>query len=420
MYLTVAHLKSFPVSLRKLQAGFCGLGLALGLGCLTSSLCPAQEHNVLCSDGSGSLHADFRTGVGLQVGAARTGELAARTCQATLSWRQGSLIVSAHAPEIDVDAFGVDLGLGEPVAALQVRKSRNECCMEYQIYSLETPPRLLRTIAGGDHFSAADTDLDGRIEIWTHDAAAVEGFEHLSPGEFDSAPTVVLRFSHGELQDASGEFVSHFDHEIERLRKELDDEGLREFKNTDGQLSASVAGSAERMHRLRGVKAKVLEIVWAYLYSGREQQAWRVLAEMWPTADVTRIRAAIQSAHARGITAGINRTSSAGPANRKRAPIFDAMDESGSGKLEITPPVSILLRRPAPGESPNENPTQSESLLELVIDSAGKVRSAKAVGKSQPADAALIQAASGWKFIPAFRAGRPVASRMRLAVSLRQ
>jgi hypothetical protein len=69
--------------------------------------------------------------------------------------------------------------------------------------------------------------------------------------------------------------------EIRRLGKDLDPQALRNFKNSDGNLSANSL-SAERLHQLRGVKAKVLEIAWCCLSSGREQQAWRSLAEMWP------------------------------------------------------------------------------------------------------------------------------------------
>ncbi|HMH05531.1 MAG TPA: hypothetical protein VK579_02505, partial [Terriglobales bacterium] len=83
-------------------------------------------------------------------------------------------------------------------------------------------------------------------------------------------------------------------------------------------------------------------------------------------------------------------------------------------------PEPILLRRPSLLGSPDQDFPQSELLLELVIDSAGKVRSAEPAGKAKPADADLIHAAVGWKFIPAFKAGRAVASRMRLAVSLKQ
>jgi hypothetical protein len=293
--------------------------------------------------------------------------------------------------------------------------------MEYQVYSLERPPRLLWTVTGGDFFSAADTDLDGRIEIWTNDAAAVEDFENLSPAELDSAPTIVLRFAHGELLDVSSEFQPYFDREIARLRKELDADGLRDFKSSDGKLSPNALFSAERLHRLRGVKARILGILWGYLYSGREQQAWRALAEMWPASDAARIHAAILNARARGIRTQVNVVSSARADNRqKRVHIFDAIGESASGKLEVTPPAQIMLRRPTLAGTPGQDLPQSELVLDLVIDSAGKVRSVELAGKAQAVDAMLIDAANGWKFIPAFKAGRAVASRMRLAVSLRQ
>ncbi len=205
------RLKPSAPSLWKLQVRFCWVTLALALCCVTASLCVAQDHDVLCSDGSGSFQAEFHTGVTVQVRAARTGDLATRTCEATLGWNKDSLIIATNASQLDVDTFGVDLGLGVPVTTFQAKKSGNECCMEYQVYSLERPPRLLRTVTGGDFFSAADTDLDGRLEIWTNDAAAVEGFENLGPAELDSAPTIVLRFEHGELLEASSEFQPYFD-----------------------------------------------------------------------------------------------------------------------------------------------------------------------------------------------------------------
>jgi hypothetical protein len=56
----------------------------------------------------------------------------------------------------------------------------------------------------------------------------------------------------------------------------------------------------------------------------------------------------------------------------------------------------------------------AERLMDLVIDSAGKVHSAKMVGDD---DKSTIAASSEWRFVPAFRAGQPVASWMRLSVT---
>ena len=48
----------------------------------------------------------------------------------------------------------------------------------------------------------------------------------------------------------------------------------------------------------------------------------------------------------------------------------------------------------------------------LVIDSAGKVRSAVPIGNMSTTNLDLMSALSQWKFIPAFKDHRPVASTM--------
>jgi hypothetical protein len=338
-----------------------------------------------------------------------------------MSWDLHNEVVATDAFQLDVDAFGVDLGVGAPVVTLQVKKSSADCCMTYLIYSLQKPSRLLRTIPGGDFFSAADTDLDGRVEIWSHDAAAVAGFETFVLGELDAPPTIVLRFEGGRLLDVSSEFQTYFDSEIATIREKIDQQDLLDFKSSNGALTPPTALSAEQLHRLRRVNARVLEIVWSYLYSGREQEAWRSLAEMWPAADVERIRTAVLDARSHGIRAEVDGVSTGGASGKKkkRVALFDAASRSGPGGSEIISPRPIQLRRP-PLSAPSQSLPESEPelLLDLVIDSAGKVRSAEPAGKTKWADAELLRATEEWKFIPAFKGNRPVACRSRLAVSL--
>jgi hypothetical protein len=331
-------------------------------------------------------------------------------------------VVEPEASQVDIDVLGADLGLGTPVVAFQMKKSNADWRMAYQIYSLQKPPRLLRTIAGGDFFSAADTDLDGRIEIWTGDAQAVDGFENLSLGEFDFVPTIVLRFEDRRLMDVSSEFRAHFDHQIAHLRAHLDSQELSDFKNSDGKLPAMSALPVEQLHRLRITKIKVLEIVWAYLYSGREQDAWQALAEMWPPSDLERIHASVLNARTRGVRSQIDGTS-AGTSRfhwKKFAYIYETVGDAGGDSTDTsvvslradTNPEPILLRRPPPPGIQEAVPKSEES-VDLVIDAAGKVRSAKTVGA---ADQELISAAADWKFIPAFKDSRAVATRLRFAV----
>jgi hypothetical protein len=386
---------------------------------------------VVCREGVGDFEAEFQTVVTVRVGPARIRDLESRVCNAALSWGDQNLVVVDAASQADVDAFGVDLGVGAPVVAMQVKKSKTECCMEYKIYSLRAPPVLLRSIAGGEFFSAEDTDLDGHVEIWTDDAASVDGFENFHLRDLDFAPPMVLRFVRGQLLDVSSEFGPYFDQKIAEMRTKLNPQDLGDFKSSDGKLASTAALSAGWLMRLRGVKVKVLEIVWSYLYSGREQDAWRSLAEMWPVADFDRIRAALLNARARGIRSqldGVSKATSTG--HEGHAKIFDGTTvvtatpgltpKGAKLKLEITPPKAILMERPPPVTPVEIELAQSESALKLVIDSAGKVRSVEVLGNVQSVDEGLLRSTSNWKFIPAFSEGQPVASQILLGVSLKR
>jgi hypothetical protein len=414
----------------RFRRGAASLGLFL-LSCVTASACHAQTHDVVCRDGVGDFEAEFPTGVKVRVGPARIGDLESRVCAAAISWSDQKLAIADTASQADVDAFGVDLGVGAPVAAIQIKRSKAECCMEYKIYSLRAPPVLLRSLTGGEFFSAADTDLDGRVEIWTDDAASVEGFENLRLRDLDFAPPIVLRFGRGRLLDVSSEFQPYFDQKIADERAKLNPQDLGDFKTSDGKLASPAALPAGWLFRLRNVKMKVLEIVWAYLYSGREKEAWRSLAEMWPAADVDRIRTAIMNARARGIRSQVDGVSNASSAGHEvHAKIFDGTlvvaptpgvtPKGVKPKQEITPPKAILMERPPPMTPVEIELAQTESSLKLVIDSAGKVRSVEVIGNVQSVDEGLLRSTANWKFIPAFSEGQPVASRIFLGVSLKR
>jgi VWFA-related protein len=397
----------------------------------------SQTQPVVCSGGFGSFDSESTTGLTVSVGAARNGEFAARACQAKLSWDKQDLLVEPVAWKVDVDAMGVDLGVGSLVVALQVKTTKVDPLMKYEVYSLQKPPQQLRVITGGDFYSAADTDLDGRIEIWTDDAGAVNGFENLTLTALDFAPTVVLRFERRQLIDVSSEFQSHFDRQIAVVRAQLNAQQLSDFKNSDGKLSPLLPPSLDELRRLRATKIKVLEIVWGYLYSGREQDAWNALADMWPAADFDRIRTSMLNARAHGIRSevdGVSHKLSPSHFKKKHAMIYDRVSNaspdgnllswdyapglSGPSKDKHTFeadtfPVQILLRRPAPPDA-SQAVLGTEVAVNLVIDAAGKVRSAKTEGKP---DKPLIDATADWKFIPALKDGLPVASRLRLGVT---
>jgi hypothetical protein len=404
----------------------------LFLFCAMAGACRAQTEPVVCHAGSGNFEAASPTGITVQVGAARAEGFARRECEATLLWDKRRLVVATGVAQMDVDAFGIDLGLGAPVVTFQVKKADAECCMALEVYSLRKPPKLLRTITGGSFFSTADTDLDGQIEIWTNDAAALNGFENLTADTRDVAPTVILRFERGRLLDVSSEFQGYFDGEIAGARSKLTPDDLREFKNSNGRLPPTAHFSPMdlgRSENLERTKERVLQIVWSYLYSGREEEARNSLTELWPPADLDRIRAAIEGARARGIRAQVDGASekiSSGA--EKYAEVFDArtlrtvqpgmkLSDGGAEKrgLGITLPVPILIGHKAAEGQSEETLSDSGLLLDLVIDSAGKVRSAES---DDPAfDSTLKSSTARWKFIPTLRGDRAIASRIYFIIT---
>ena len=347
------------------------------------------------------------------MGAAKTGGLATRTCEATLRQSDQTVVVATGASEIDLDAFGADVGTGGPVASFQVKKSDAECCRSYQIYSLQKLPHLLRTLTGGSSYRAADVDLDGRVEIWTDDAAAVNQFENLSLAELDFAPPVILRFEHNQLLDVSSEFQSYFDDRIAQQRAKLDARALKDFKDSDGKLLPDLSATPDRMHRLRRTKIAVLEILWSYLYSGREQRAWSALADLWPEKDAKRIQGELVSARNSGIRAQIDGDETNTTKRKRHTEIYDVT--SAAPGSAVAPPEGIMLRQSP--ETYAESLKSGETYLNLVIDAAGKVRSAELSGAEKSSNRALIDVAMEWTFIPALKGGRAVASKTRLAIS---
>jgi hypothetical protein len=355
----------------------------------------------------------------------RKGSFAQRACVAKLVWNGQEISVASDAAQVGIDVLGADLGFGKPVVAFQIDESGAGSNRTYQIYSLARPPQPLYTIKGADSYRAADTDLDGRVEIWTDDALAVDGFERVPSADLDFPPTVVLRFEKGRPVDVGSEFLSYYDAQIAKLRSQVSESDLAEFKQSDGDLSAITPQSGGEFHRLARTKISVLEIVWAYLYSGREREAWSALNEMWPARDLERIRISVWNVHQSGILHNIDR-SRRSSSRKGYGTIYDAIDTSvvvstynpnrgapdpSRAESPIVQPKSILLRRPPP--SPDGNLPSANETIELVVDAAGKVRSAKVLNG---VDQLLVQASAGWQFIPAFRDGRPVACRFRLGI----
>jgi hypothetical protein len=410
--------------------------------CVTQVSCHSQSGGILCTGGSGQFTSTTTSKLTVTVGTQKDRGFSTRACEASLVWNKKKLTVVSDAWQVDLDAMNVDFGLGAPVVAFQFKKSDADSEMTYQVFSLHAPPVLLRTITGGEFFRAADTDMDGRIEIWAGDATAASGFENLPMANIDFPPTVVMRFEDRRLIDVSSEFRPFYDRRIAELHAQLDTAQMSDLKASNGKLDNLPPWQVEKLRALLSAKTKVLEIIWAYLYSGREQEAWQALADMWPAADLDRIRASIVKARAGGITTQVDGVARPGISLRKldRIHVYDLTmanktidpiaakmaglshpaepqtDSSRSGDIVVPQPISISTPRPSDIEHVIP---KSGLLLDLVIDDAGKVSSAQLLNEEDkgPIADSLIIASGHWKFIPAIKNGRAVASHIRLAVS---
>lgn len=443
----------YPDSCRKIMSAWkISIGILL-LSILTiSGSCRSQAQRYLCSDGFGTFTSQFSTGVTVTVGPTRNGGFVSHSCDASLRWGSVVLSVATAAYRVDIDVMGADLGLGVPVVAFQIQNSYTDKLMVYRIYTLKKPPKLVSTITGGDSYDARDRFLEGRNEIWTDDATAVDGFESLPLSSFDFLPTVALRFEKHQLTDVSPEFQPYFDRQIAQVKAQLDARSLKEFKDTDGKLSTVPPQLLAELHEIVRTKIAILEIVWAYLYSGREQEAWNALAEMWPPADVSRIRTAIENARAHGILRQAQEDSKPAVALpwKRHAMIFNMeaerkeiivntaqqtingesdgsmipyMDDKGEGipASGAIPPKVIFIGIPHRSDEQLVRP-ETEVYLNLIVDAAGKVQSAELADKAHrvPGADADIRASATWNFIPAFSAGQPVACRIRLVALLQR
>src|SRR5579863_264940 len=193
---------------------------------------------------------------------------------------------------------GEDLfGDGNPSLVLEGYSGGAHCCYTYEIVSLGDTPVILRPIQNESPFFFFKDPASKQFRILTSDGAFdyFDGMCHACT----PFPRVVLQVDHSGLHDASPNFVEQYDSEI----------ALARAKIAEGDIQRFIVADFE------DAKKVVLEIVFSYLYSGREAEAWQTLGEMWPAADRERIKALIVKTRANGILSRLAKTGPISVAN---------------------------------------------------------------------------------------------------------
>lgn len=174
-------------------------------------------------------------------------------------------------------------GDGHPSLILEGYSGGDHCCFTYEILSLGDRPIVLGPIHNESPVYFFKDPASHQYRIMTGDG----GFHSFDGRCFDCSPfpRLVLQVDDMGIHDVSSQFAEQYDSEIALARAKIGEGEIARFQQVDFEDARKI----------------VLEIVFSYLYSGRETEAWQTLDEMWPARDRDRIRKLIVATRAKGI-----------------------------------------------------------------------------------------------------------------------
>ncbi len=246
-----------------------------------------------CTSGKGSFRANIRGySVTIQRSPLAEGHVSGEIlgCRAFVKGPEGQRLFSTADWGMTLYESEKDInGDGNPDLVFEAYTGGAHCCWTYWIVSPTDEPALLAYFENERGASFDDTDGDGRIEIWTTDGA-FDYFDDLSHAD-TPFPTVVLELDGREFRNISSRFRASYEKEITQARRQLRRSGLTDI----------VVARDRSFGDYFVWKQSVLEIVFAYLYSGREHHAWKTIDKMWPADDRARIKKLIWECRSRGV-----------------------------------------------------------------------------------------------------------------------
>jgi len=189
------------------------------------------------------------------------------------------------------EGSGEDIfGNGNPALILEGYSGGAHCCYTYQLVDLAEKPVILSPIENASPFFFFKDPASKQFRIMASDGT-FDFFDDMCHA-CAPFPRVVLRADDAGLHDVSADFVEQYDSEIALTRARIGNGKIGKFEIAD----------------FNDAKSIVLEVVFSYLYSGREPQAWQALDEMWPAADRERIKKLIIETRAKGLLSKLGKT----------------------------------------------------------------------------------------------------------------
>ena len=265
------------------------LTLALFL-IICASCAIAQRENQRCLRGATTIRKQFQdVTVDIQKSQdVKDGDV----CRAVVR-KAGKNVFTTHDWGLEIPLIGEDVnGDGEPDLVLEGYTGGAHCCWIYYIISLGSRAGLLKQIYNERGAAFVRNERTGRMEIQTHDGAFDYVFLSHAEAPF---PSVYLSLEGTRLIDVGARHVAEYDREIDEAKRRLSEEKLRAF------YAATNSEGAWANDSNREAAADVLQIIYAYLYSGRQSEAHDALTTMWPPFDQERAWKLILETRQKGI-----------------------------------------------------------------------------------------------------------------------
>jgi hypothetical protein len=213
-------------------------------------------------------------------------------CRAQMRDAQQHIVFSAHKPALRLVTAGEDLnGDGIPDLVFEGDSGGNAGDYTYYVISLgKSPGLLLKFCTGSVPAKFGRRDDFGHVTIQTWDGAFFM-FDQMATA-FSPYPDVYLQIDGKRLVDISDRHKADYDRSIISLRNKLTSRDFARFRVIDQSWQESGEEEAASI---------VLQISLAFLYSGRESEAYKSIREMWPVFDQQRIWNSMLNARNKGI-----------------------------------------------------------------------------------------------------------------------
>lgn len=202
-------------------------------------------------------------------------------CEVVVRDSAQKVIFSEEDSDFSLAISDADLaGDGVPDLVLESYSGGAHCCWTYYILSMGVDPHLVKQFDNERGAGFVRNENTGRVDIVTQDGA----FDY-----FDSQchactefPVVYLRLEGDQWVDSGPDHIQDYDEIIAKSRQALTAEEIQSFRSAQGDPyeADDSAGTTSK---------KILSIVFAYLYSGRPEQAQQALQELWPPSDQSRL-----------------------------------------------------------------------------------------------------------------------------------